>query len=241
MRTTVLLLCLFLTPLALADVVHLKNGRKLEGEIVKQTADAVHLRLRRGKMVLPRDLIQRIVERIPPQRQLAEWTRKADMGDHVVVENLSLWASKHGLGEQAQDLAELARGLELQERVAEAQTRPGTRAFLDVFRWGRRSMLEDEVLRWLLERARSYDPDDPELAVEARRFEAYLAKKRARQAKREQHTPSWYPKEIDPYNPKWIHRRLLERRVAQARKRAQQRIDKAAATSRPASQPARQD
>lgn len=191
-----LLLCL-LAPAARADVVHLKNGRVLEGKVVGRTEREVRLRTASGLVVVPTAVVERVEAQDTPEAELGERAARVDMDDPGEIEALALWASSRGLGEQAQDLLALARGLRLERLVAQAQRRDDPAAFVSVFRWARTQEASDEVLDWLLAEARRRAlPGDPEVAAAERQRREDLAR-RARDAARRDELLA-RPRYVDP-------------------------------------------
>ena len=151
---------------ARADVVHLKNGRTLEGKVVSRTAREVRLRTAEGLVVLPTSVIAGVARQETPEAELATRAAGIDLNDPAAIEALALWASSRGMGEQGRDLLALARGLRLERLVAQAQRTDDPAEFVAVFHWGRTNEASDEVLEWLLEQARRRAlPDDPEVAA----------------------------------------------------------------------------
>jgi len=162
-----------LSGVAWADVIHLKNGRTMEGEITRTTSDAVHLRVRGGKMVLPLSVVDRIEERARPQDEFAERVRRVDSADPDALERLALWASSRGLGQESQNLNAHADGIRLQRRVDSVRGTRRAQDWVDVYRWAKHRRLSGEVQEWLLDQAESIDADH--LGLRTARRERALA------------------------------------------------------------------
>lgn len=67
MRLFAFLLSLLTATIALADVVHLKDGRKLEGEIVSETEDNIHIKMSLGALTVDRSDIVKIEKKPLPK------------------------------------------------------------------------------------------------------------------------------------------------------------------------------
>ncbi|RMG06801.1 MAG: hypothetical protein D6731_24965 [Planctomycetota bacterium] len=143
---------------ARADVVHLRNGRTLEGKIVGGTREELRLEVPGGSIVLPREVVARIERRASPTEEYARRARRVDPGDPRALEALAFWAAGRGLGEQALQLRAHARGLRLERRVARARRSGRARDFLAVHTWARRAGCSEIVQAWLLEQALARDP-----------------------------------------------------------------------------------
>jgi len=173
---------------ARADVVHLKNGRTMEGEVVRRTAEAIHLEVRGGKMVLPAAMVERVEERMSPEQEFGARARRTDMSDPRAIDRLALWASSRGLGDRARNLTELARGLRLERKVEAARARGQAGAFVDVYYWAESQGLSPELRGWLLEQARAIDPADPAVRSVEQRRARRVAAERQEAARREAET-----------------------------------------------------
>lgn len=141
-----------------ADVVHLVNGRRIEGRVVARTAEGLQLEVAGGQIHVPAAQVARVEERLAPQDELAVRVRNADMGDPDVVARLAVWASQRGLGLEARQLEAQADGLRLERKVAEARARADAIGWLDVLAWARERRLSTEVRVWLADRAVAANP-----------------------------------------------------------------------------------
>jgi hypothetical protein len=167
---------------ARADVVRLKNGRILEGRIVRRTPKELHVQLATGDgiMIVPLTTVAVIESRSCASEELALRAAQVDPTDPVAVTELAAWASSHGLGEEAQDLNALAFGVRLEQRVAAARAARCARDFAATYLWARDLGASDDVLAWLVAQAQGICADDPEVQDAADR----LAKDRAALAQR---------------------------------------------------------
>ena len=174
---------LLMAPLARADLVYLRNGRTVEGEVVEHTTARVALKLPGGKVVFPTSQVERVEKRQTYRQEFGERVRQTDMTDPLALDELSLWASSRGLGEEAQALTGMAQGLRLEARIEELRESGGARDYVELFHWARSQGCSDEVLSWLLGQAAQANPDDPEL-LEAQRVRGNDLAERAELAAR---------------------------------------------------------
>ncbi|MGE0709751.1 MAG: hypothetical protein AB7N76_21980 [Planctomycetota bacterium] len=172
MRGSILLALILVPGLAAADVLHLKNGRTLEGKVVSERGEAIGLEVQGGVLRVPRSSVARVERRAPPEEEYRARLKKTDLDDPAAVEALSLWASAHGLGAQAKDLRRIANGQRLQQRVAVARKQKDAGAFFLTYRWAQRNGFGDDVLRYLLEQALDLDPRHGLAQKELRRLPA---------------------------------------------------------------------
>jgi uncharacterized protein with FMN-binding domain len=102
---------------AVADVVHLKTGRKLEGA-AEERGDSVVLRLERGSLTFARDDIDRI-EKCPPPwevyEQKARGLKPEDAAGHL---ELAKWCQASGLSQRAKKELELVVAADPENREA---------------------------------------------------------------------------------------------------------------------------
>lgn len=162
---------------ALGDVVHLTNGRRIEGKVVDERRGAVHLEVPGGRVVLPASSVDRIERRETPQEEYGQRARATDMTDPDSVDTLASWAGARGLGDQADHLRALAQGLRLERRVAAIRGSRHAQDWVDVYQWSRGAGASLEVQRWLVERAAALDPEHPAVraAVRSLEFDAVMA------------------------------------------------------------------
>lgn len=156
---------------ALADVVHLNNGRRIEGKVVDERRGAVHLEVPGGRVVLPASSIDRIERRETPQEEYGARARATDMHDPDAVDGLAAWASGRGLGDQAEHLRALASGLRLERRVDALRGTPYAQDWVDLYTWSRQAGASLEVQRWLVERAAALDREHPAVRAAGRAVE----------------------------------------------------------------------
>jgi len=91
-------LALLAAPAARADVVVLKDGRKLEGKVLEEGATTVRLRLRfGGEETVARDLVERIERKPLPEEAVAEKRKALAPGDAAGLWKLALEAKGLGL------------------------------------------------------------------------------------------------------------------------------------------------
>lgn len=150
-------LVLALGGLAAADVLHLNNGRQLEGRVVSQRAGSISLEVRGGVLQIPASMVRRVERKQTPSEEYAARARQTDMSDTAQVEGLALWASKRGLGKRAKELRRLANGQRLEAKVAAAKATKRPRDFYEAQEWARLRGFSPEVQRYLLEEALELD------------------------------------------------------------------------------------
>lgn len=179
-------LALFVPP-ALADVIHLKNGRTIEGRVLARTEKEVRIKTAHGVMVLPMVTVERVQAQVTPEEELGDRAVDTDMNDPAAIEALALWASSRGLGDASRDLLALSRGLRLEQLVARAQRLDDPGAFLQAFHWGRTNEVSDEVLDWLLDQASARaGAGDPAVAAAYHSRREDLAARAREEARREE-------------------------------------------------------
>lgn len=154
-----------------ADVVHLTNGRRIEGKVVEERRGAVHLEVPGGRVVLPANSVARIERRETPQEEFGDRARGTDMTDPAAVEALAAWASGRGLSDQAEHLRALAQGLRLERRVASIRGSRLAMDWIEVYAWSRGQGASLEVQRWLVAQAAALDPDHPAVRAAQRAVE----------------------------------------------------------------------
>jgi hypothetical protein len=102
------LLGLFVGGAALADDVHLKNGRKFEGVIAEVTDSQVRIRMQGGVLSLPKSQVLRVEERDSDLsgylRRKEALERSADTRAQDWLD-LARWAKTHGLEQGAREAA----------------------------------------------------------------------------------------------------------------------------------------
>jgi hypothetical protein len=144
-------LLLALPGFARADVIHLSNGRTLEGKVVSTTPTHIRLRVAGGQFELPRHRVARVETRRPASEDYAERARKTDMDDPRQVKELADWASARNLGARARQLRGLARGLQLEKRIARAKAGHKASAYYDTYAWAKVQGFSPEIQRYLLD------------------------------------------------------------------------------------------
>jgi tetratricopeptide (TPR) repeat protein len=131
-------LALLLAVAALADTVHMKDGRKLEG-VVTEKGDEVHIKTKFGIMKVKRADVERI-ERLPREEYLS---RAAALGDGDAEGHflLGVWCRDQGMKEEA--AAEFEKALKADPKHEGAHTALGRSRVGD--RWGTPGELLDGV------------------------------------------------------------------------------------------------
>jgi len=103
----ILSLWLFLSAsTSLADVIHLKGGRKLEGEIISERGEKVKVKIKGGTITLNKSDILKVEEKVSleefHQKKLAE-LKEDDAEAHF---ELALWCKRYGLYKEYEALLE---------------------------------------------------------------------------------------------------------------------------------------
>lgn len=149
----------FAAGLAAADVLHLKNGRTMEGTVVAKKKTTVVLKVPGGTLKIPRSTIKRIEERLTPQDEYAHRAATTDMSDPKAIEGLAHWASRRGLGEQSKQLRKMAQGVALQQRVDALRSSRSGQAWLALSVWAKNQRHSTEVQRYLVGKALEVEPN----------------------------------------------------------------------------------
>lgn len=108
-RLSSLLVAVLLTsPALIADVVHLKSGIRLEGEVrFEKSAKVVQLRLNNGSIVrYSRDQVERIEYRPSPQKEFDERLKRLPPDDLPRLVELLVWAREKRLRDGVRGVAE---------------------------------------------------------------------------------------------------------------------------------------
>ncbi len=106
MRARILLMALLVLSIgvARADVVYLKTGGTLEGEIVSETADVVRIKTRLGTVDVDRSRIDRIEHKKTVAQQMREKRAALKADDAEGHFQLARWAEENGLRKDARQL-----------------------------------------------------------------------------------------------------------------------------------------
>jgi hypothetical protein len=144
--------------LASADVIHLTNGRTMEGQVLKTEKGVIHLKVPGGRLAIPASTVKRVEQRRTPQEEYATRARRVNTSNPRELRRLAHWASSRGLGEQALQLRAQAKGLELDARVNAVRSAVRADPFLDLYHWARDQRHSVEVQRWLLKEALKRNP-----------------------------------------------------------------------------------
>ncbi len=86
---------------ASADVVHLRDGRKLEGKVVAETATSVTLKLKFGEQTIPKSDIDRVERKATTEEEFEERLAAIGAGDANAFHDLGVWAKRRALVSQA--------------------------------------------------------------------------------------------------------------------------------------------
>ena len=107
------------------DVVVLRDGRRLEGEVERNEGGSIHLRNRFGKVVLSATRVLRIEESPSAEQRLRERRAGVDASDPTALVAFADWAGKEGFGAAATEA--LGAAIRLDPEHQDARQRLGHR------------------------------------------------------------------------------------------------------------------
>lgn len=88
-------------PRGLADVVHLRDGRKLEGVVLSETGTSVVLKLKFGEQTIAKSDIERIEKKATTEQEFEEKLKAVAASDANGFFDLGVWARRRGLGPES--------------------------------------------------------------------------------------------------------------------------------------------
>lgn len=94
----------FATSVAHADIVHLKDGRKIEGEVIEKTADKVVVKTKYGTQNFKPSEVDRVEAKNTPEQELAARRAKIDATKPDELFSLYEYAKEQKLTTKAKDL-----------------------------------------------------------------------------------------------------------------------------------------
>jgi hypothetical protein len=106
--TFVLMILVCLAPVALADIIELKGGGTVEGEILSESAESVLIKTRYGKMDIPRARIAKITRSKSVRQEYEDRLLALKADDAEGHFQLALWAKSQGLRKESSALVEKA-------------------------------------------------------------------------------------------------------------------------------------
>lgn len=157
---TLCAICGFLVVLgsmALADIVHMKDGTKVEGEVIAETQDSITVKSQHGTVELEKARIDRIEKKKLPQELYREKLASIAGNDAEGHYLLALWCKEKGLEQEY--TAELRKVIEINPDHAAARRRLGYRREGD---------------KWVRERGEPV-PAGPDVAEALRAIDKILA------------------------------------------------------------------
>jgi predicted esterase len=119
----VLLIVVALFSAALADVIHMKDGTKVEGEVVAETESTITVKTQHGTVELARSRIKNIEKKKLPQEVYKERLAAIGAKDAEGHYLLALWCKEKGLEREYSD--ELRKVIEINPDHAAARRRLG--------------------------------------------------------------------------------------------------------------------
>jgi len=93
-----------LTGVASADIVHLKDGRKVEGEVVEKSATKVVVKTKFGLSEFATADVDRVEAKNTPEQELAARLAKADAADASSLFDVYLYAKEQKLTSKGKDI-----------------------------------------------------------------------------------------------------------------------------------------
>jgi predicted esterase len=125
MRITpvVLIILVLFASAALADIIHMKDGTKIEGEVVAESEDSITVRSQNGTVELAKSRIERIEKKKLPQEVYKEKVASIVANDAEGHYLLALWCKEKGLEEEY--ATELRKVIEINPDHAAARRRLG--------------------------------------------------------------------------------------------------------------------
>jgi len=121
MARDILIACVMTTVAWVAadgDILVLKSGGRLEGEVVAENETSYTLRVGKSELSVPRDNVQKVIHRDTPAqlyRQMLKGLKPDDPEGHYQI---ALYCAREGMNDEARDL--LRRALELRPDYPEA-------------------------------------------------------------------------------------------------------------------------
>lgn len=90
-----------LAGLAQADIITLKDGRVIEGDVIEQDSVHVKVKVKFGAITLDRDKIESIEEKLTPEQEYADRLKKLDAKNVSQQLDLAEWADSKKLEDEA--------------------------------------------------------------------------------------------------------------------------------------------
>jgi hypothetical protein len=100
-RVLVLFVSLLLCASAVGDVIHLTDGRKITGKVVREETDQIVVKTRYGQMTIDRFDIDRIEKGSLPEEIYEEKAKALADDDAQGHYELGLWCKDNDLGKEA--------------------------------------------------------------------------------------------------------------------------------------------
>lgn len=105
---------------ASADVVHLKNGGKVEGQVVSRDAKSLVVKTKVGSVTIDAADVARVEEKDTPQDELARRRKALAEKDADGRVSLAAWAKENGLSKERADLLKEALAIDADHAGANA-------------------------------------------------------------------------------------------------------------------------
>jgi hypothetical protein len=98
--TAVVLALLVGTQALRADILHLKDGRKIEGKILEEEGGNYVVKLKGGTMRVPKKDVSRVEARKLPEEEYQAKLAALKSGDIPGLMGLAAWCKEQGLGKE---------------------------------------------------------------------------------------------------------------------------------------------
>ncbi|MDF1660200.1 MAG: hypothetical protein P1V97_00410 [Planctomycetota bacterium] len=190
MRIFIFICLLFLCQPVFGDIILLKNGRTVRGQVVSISEDRVSMRIPGGTIEFSRALVKTITRQSTKAEEIAEQFEKVK-SDPNALDKLSLKAAAAGLHSQSVDIKGLADGLRLERRLESIRDSKDPQDYLSLFRWTQLAGYSITVQKFVVEKALKLDPKNglARLALKQLRQEEVRAQAEAKRLKSLKKTP----------------------------------------------------
>lgn len=204
MRIFIFISILFLCQPVFGDIILLKNGRTVRGQVVSLSEDRVSVRIPGGTIEFSRALVKKITRQSTKAEEIAKQFEKVK-SDPNALDKLSLTAAAEGLHSQSLDIKELADGLRLERRLNAIRNSKNPQDYLSLFRWTQLAGYSITVQKFVVEKALKLDPKNG------------LARLALKQLEKEEARPQ--PKPVAKAKPRKVGPRRVKTPVTRAKKK----------------------
>jgi hypothetical protein len=142
---------------AFADVVVLKDGSRIEGEVVED-GERIRIKLDCGDMAVPRSQVDHVTKRDTPQQKFKKKLAETAAGDVEALGKLREWCTENRLEKEAAQIALKISQLVLEKKAASLEMKKVEDVF-DMALWCKRSGYDSSVVDSYLWKVVSLEPD----------------------------------------------------------------------------------